>query len=110
LALLEKQEAEKQLLEKMLELEKQKMELEKQKNVQIAGQLAPGDSRVSEIGSSIGSRDQSEEISDKIIFQGKIISDADEQLRSSQKIKLIQTLVQNCCLMHCCLIMLMCIH
>ena len=39
LALLEKQEAEKLILEKMLELEKQK-------NVQIAGQLVPGNPRV----------------------------------------------------------------
>ena len=49
----------------------------------VAEQQAPGNPRaVSETGSSIGSRDQSEEISDKIIFQGKIISDADKQLEN----------------------------
>jgi len=77
---LEKQQAEKLVSEKLLELEKQKIELERQKTVLAAEQQAPGDSRVSETGSSVGSRDQSEEISDKIIFQGKIISDADKQL------------------------------
>jgi len=63
------------------------MELEKQKNVQIAGQLAPGNPRaVSETGSSIGSRDQSEEISDKIIFPGKIRSGAEMQSVSANKL------------------------
>ena len=67
----------------MFELEQQKLELERQKTVLVAEQQAPGNPRaVSETGSSIGSRDQSEEISGKIIFQGKIISDADKQLEN----------------------------
>ena len=78
-ALCEKQKQEQLVAEKLLELErqeveleKQKMELEKQKNVQIAGQQDPGNPRaVSETGSSIGSRDQSEEISEKITFSRK---------------------------------------
>ena len=81
---LEKQQAEKLVSEKFLELEQQKLELERQKTAFVAEQQAPGDSRVSEIGSSIGSRDQSEEVSDKIIVQGKIISDADKQLEMQQ--------------------------
>jgi len=91
IALYEKQKQEQLVAEKLLELEKQevelekqKMELEKQKNAQISSQLAPGNSRVSETGSSIGSHDQTEEISEKIIFQGKIISDADKQLEMQQ--------------------------
>jgi len=80
LALCEKQAAEKLLSEKLLALEKQRMELEKQKIASFVGQQVPGNSRVAaETGSSIGSRDQSEEISDKIIFQGKIVSDAEMQ-------------------------------
>jgi len=56
------------------------LELEKQKNAQISSQLGPGNPRVSaETGSSIGSCDQSEEISDQIIFQGKMLSDTDKQ-------------------------------
>ena len=42
---LEKQQAEKLVSEKLFELEKQKFELEKQKNVQMAGQLVPGNPR-----------------------------------------------------------------
>jgi len=71
LVLCEKQQAEKLLSEKLFELEKQKFELEKQKNVQIVSQQVPGESGDVETGSSIGSCDQSEGISDKIIFQGK---------------------------------------
>ena len=54
LALCEKQAAEKLLSEKLLELEKQRMELEKQKIVSFVGQQVPGNSRVAaETGSSI---------------------------------------------------------
>ena len=87
LVLCEKQEAEKLISEKLLELERQRTEMEKQKIASLGAHQVPGDSRVAaEPGSSIGSHDQTEETAGKIIFQGKIIPDAEMQSVSANKL------------------------